>query len=80
VLYLEEELGPHDATAAERQVAEAALALVPGPTLYARVDLLGGLVLELEVVEPSLYLAHGEGAADRLAGAVARRLEATLPA
>ena len=45
--------------------------LVPEPPLYARVDLLGGLVLELEVVEPSLYLAYGEGAADRLAAAVA---------
>ena len=60
MLYLEEELGPYDATADERQVAEAALALVPAPTLYARVDLLGGLVLELEVVEPSLYLAYAE--------------------
>ena len=51
-------------------VAEAALALVPAPTLYARVDLLGGLVLELEVVEPSLYLSYDPTAADRLAEAV----------
>jgi glutathione synthase/RimK-type ligase-like ATP-grasp enzyme len=80
VLYLDEELGLYDATAGEQQVAEAALVLVPGPTLYARVDLLGGLVLELEVVEPSLYLGYGKGAANRLAAAVAARLEARLQA
>jgi glutathione synthase/RimK-type ligase-like ATP-grasp enzyme len=76
VLYLEEELGPYEASAAERRVAERALAVVPGPCLYARVDLLGGLVLELEVVEPSLYLAYGEGSATRFATAVAARLKA----
>jgi glutathione synthase/RimK-type ligase-like ATP-grasp enzyme len=75
VLYLEEALGPYDATPDERRVAAAALGLVPDPTLYARVDLLGGAVLELEVVEPSLYLTYGHGAADRLAAAVAARLE-----
>jgi hypothetical protein len=75
VLYLAEALGPYDATPDELRVAAAALELVPDPTLYARVDLLGGAVLELEVVEPSLYLAYGNGAADRLAAAVAARLE-----
>jgi glutathione synthase/RimK-type ligase-like ATP-grasp enzyme len=74
VLYLDEELAPYDATPAERQVAEAALGLVPAPTLYARVDLLGGVLLELEVVEPSLYLSYEPSAADRLAQAVATRL------
>lgn len=78
VLYLEEELGPYAPTADELRVAEAALGRVPSPTLYARVDLLGGAVLELEIVEPSLYLAYGNGAADRFAQAVQRRLEATL--
>ena len=34
--------GSYDASSSERRVAEAALALVPAPTLYARVDLLGG--------------------------------------
>jgi len=75
VLYLDEELGPHQADAQERRVAGAALALVPEPWLYARVDLLGGLVLELEVVEPSLYLSFSPSAADTLAAAVADRLE-----
>lgn len=78
VLYLEEELGPYDATPEERKIAEAALAIVPSPTLYARVDLLGGAVLEVEIVEPSLYLAYGAGSAERFGEAVARRLEATL--
>ncbi len=77
VLYLEEELGSYEATAEERQIAEAALALVPAPTLYARVDLLGGLVLELEIVEPSLYLSYDPTAADRLAEAVECRLRRT---
>jgi glutathione synthase/RimK-type ligase-like ATP-grasp enzyme len=74
VLYLEEALGPHEATPEERRVAEAALAVVPEPTLYARVDLLGGRVLELETVEPSLYLSFSPAAADTLAAAIAARL------
>jgi glutathione synthase/RimK-type ligase-like ATP-grasp enzyme len=79
VLYLEEELGPHEATPEERRVAEAALALVPAPTLYARIDLLGGRVLELEVVEPSLYLSFCPQAADALATAVAARVANGAP-
>jgi glutathione synthase/RimK-type ligase-like ATP-grasp enzyme len=75
VLYLEEELGAYTANRAERTVAEAALDVVPAPTLYARVDLLGGLVLELEVVEPSLYLSYRPSSADDLAAAMAARLE-----
>jgi glutathione synthase/RimK-type ligase-like ATP-grasp enzyme len=75
VLYLEEQLGEHEATVSERRVAAAALEVLPARTLYARVDLLGGAVLELEVVEPSLYLAvDPDGAAERFAGAVASRL------
>jgi glutathione synthase/RimK-type ligase-like ATP-grasp enzyme len=50
------------ATPAERVVAEAALASVGTPLLYARVDLVpvGGAphVSELELIEPSLYLTH----------------------
>jgi hypothetical protein len=75
VLYLDEELGPYEASSKELAVAEAALSLAPEATLYARVDLLGGLVLELELVEPSLYLSYGNGAADKFAAAVADRLE-----
>jgi hypothetical protein len=42
--------------------------------LYARVDLLGARVLELEIVEPSLYLSFSAAAADTLAAAIVKRL------
>jgi glutathione synthase/RimK-type ligase-like ATP-grasp enzyme len=74
VLYLEEELAPWTATEDERRVAEVALACLPEPLLYARVDLIGTLVLEVEVVEPSLYLAYGPGSCERFAAAIARRV------
>ncbi len=74
VLYLEEELGPAEATAAEREIAEAALTCASAPLLYGRVDLMGEHVLELELAEPSLYLGFGEGAANRLARAISRCL------
>ena len=55
-------------------IAEAALACAPGELVYARVDLMGGAVLELEATEPSLYLEFGVGAAARLAAAIERTL------
>ena len=64
------------------QAREAAIA-GPGPWLYARVDGVrrGGelVVIELELIEPSLYLAHCPGAARRLASAVKARLSAPRP-
>jgi glutathione synthase/RimK-type ligase-like ATP-grasp enzyme len=75
VFYLDEDLAPATATPAQRAVADAALACAPGDLLYARVDLLGEAVLELELAEPSLYLEFGEGAAARLAAAIVRRLD-----
>jgi glutathione synthase/RimK-type ligase-like ATP-grasp enzyme len=76
VFYLDEDLGPAQASDRQREIAEAALALAraPGELLYGRIDLVGDTVLELEVTEPSLYLAFGEGAASRLAEAIARSL------
>jgi glutathione synthase/RimK-type ligase-like ATP-grasp enzyme len=74
VFYLDEELAPSLATAVQRAVADAAVACTPGDLLYARVDLLGDAVLELEVAEPSLYLELGAGAAARLAAAISQRL------
>jgi glutathione synthase/RimK-type ligase-like ATP-grasp enzyme len=74
VLYLDEEVGPTAATPRERAIAEAALACAPASLLYGRVDLMGEAVLELELAEPSLYLAHGERAANGFAEAIARRL------
>ena len=70
VFYLDEELRPAQAGEQERAVAEAALAAAPGELLYGRVDLVDGVVLELEVAEPSLYLAFGPGAAERFARAI----------
>ena len=74
VFYLDEDIGPAEATAAEREIAEAALACAAAPLLYGRVDLMGEQVLELEVAEPSLYLTFGAGAAKRFAGAISHRL------
>jgi glutathione synthase/RimK-type ligase-like ATP-grasp enzyme len=67
-------------TPAELAVAERAMAAVPGggDLLYARVDLVGPrdgpLLMELELIEPQLFLDRVNVAADRLADAIARRL------
>jgi hypothetical protein len=74
VFFLEEQLEPAHVSPDQRAMAEAALACVPGDLLYARVDLLGDAVLEVEAIEPSLYFAFGEGSADRLARAISARL------
>ncbi|RJK96434.1 ATP-grasp domain-containing protein [Vallicoccus soli] len=59
---------------ARRALAAAGEALEGADLLYARVDVVqadgGPLLLELELAEPSLFLPHGEGAADRFADAV----------
>jgi glutathione synthase/RimK-type ligase-like ATP-grasp enzyme len=79
-LFVEEDIRPATPTAAELAVAEATLAAIPGgPSLYARVDVIpdaGGdpVVLELELVEPSLFLAFADGSAGRVADAIAARL------
>lgn len=58
-------------------LAEAALAAVPGdvPLLYARVDAVrmpdgGFAVMELELIEPSLYFPYAEGSAAQFARAI----------
>lgn len=72
-----------DATEAELSVARAIIAHVAQRfdyvPLYARVDMLRGddgepLLLELEAVEPNLYLDQAEGADERLADAIVARL------
>ncbi len=71
---------PVEAVRDEIAAAERVLAAVPGETpLYARVDLLcdeagARRLLELELVEPSLFFAAGPGSAARLVEALARRL------
>lgn len=81
-LYVVEEITPRSPSQAERAVADAALAAIPGGlfrVLYARVDLIpdasgAPVVLELELTEPSLFFQHDETAAPRLAAALLARL------
>lgn len=87
-LYKVETMSAREASSAEREVAERVVAALPGlvpgvdgPLLYARVDLIpddegNPVVLELELTEPSLFLAMSPGALDRFADAVARRVSA----
>lgn len=61
------------------EVAERALAQLEKPPLYARVDLVTDLdgnpaLIELELIEPNLYLNTDQTATDRLAEAVVTRL------
>ncbi len=78
-LYVPEEVCARTARPAELAVGERALAAVPGGPdrlLYARVDLIPGsggepVLVELELTEPSLFLALAPGAADRFAAAIA---------
>ena len=72
---------PTTATAEQLACAEKVLAAVPGGAslLYARVDLVPGddgrpVLLELEVIEPSLFLTLAGGATERFAAAIARRV------
>ena len=72
---------PADAAAAAVRFAERVLSLTPGapgtdtPPLYARVDLAelddGDFqLLELELIEPSLFFVHAPQAAERMAEAI----------
>jgi len=80
-LFAEEALALHDADAEQLAVAEAAVDLVTarfGTPAYARIDLVRDddgrpCVLEVELVEPSLFLAQGgPAAAERLAAGLAK--------
>ncbi len=70
----------YTATGAEIEVAEQTIAAVPGggELLYARVDLVGPQsapqVMEIELIEPELFLPLAPGSADRLADALIARL------
>jgi glutathione synthase/RimK-type ligase-like ATP-grasp enzyme len=70
--------GPLPVGAEERAVAERVLAEVSWPLLYARVDLARDAqgrphLMELELIEPSLFLQGAPHAAERLAAAIVRR-------
>ena len=63
-------------TPAMLALAETALASAPEPPAYARVDLVpdgaGWRLIELELIEPFLYLDSGPDAAERFAAGLAR--------
>lgn len=63
----------------EEELARRVLAAIPGPLLYARVDMVRDgagqpCLMELELIEPALFLDRTPEAAARLAKAIARRL------
>ena len=66
-------------SAAERKLGEAIIATLPADLLYARVDLAPNehgepVLMELELVEPSLFLLQEPRALRRLANAIRDRL------
>lgn len=84
-LYLPENISARQPSEAELAVAQRIFAFANAANagraenlLYARVDLLPGadgpVLVELELVEPSLFLTYSEDAADRLAAAIDARV------
>jgi glutathione synthase/RimK-type ligase-like ATP-grasp enzyme len=80
-LFAEETNAEHEASAEQVRVAQAAVDVVAarfGTPTYARIDLVRAddgsfVVLEVELVEPSLFLPYADpGAADRLAAVLVR--------
>lgn len=73
--------GPVPIAAAERELAERAIAAIGERVLYARVDVAPGpdgtpVVMELELLEPSLFFTQGPEALERFVSALSRRLAA----
>jgi hypothetical protein len=63
----------------ERALAERVLAAAPQPLLYARIDIVRDpegqpRLMELELIEPSLFFAQHPPAVARMAAAIARRV------
>lgn len=81
-LFVQEDIRRRTPTPAQIALAHDVMANVPGPPgqlLYGRVDVIPDdhgdpVLLELELIEPSMFLLHAEGAARTFAQAVARRL------
>jgi O-ureido-D-serine cyclo-ligase len=80
-LFAPEDIRPRAAEPMELEVAAAAYAAIPFASLaYARVDMIrddagAPVVLELELTEPSLFLMHAPGAADRFARHLVLRMQ-----
>ena len=82
-LYVVESIDHRQASEAQRKVARQAIAAIPttnthSAPLYARVDVIDDptgapIVLELELVEPSLFFSFDPEAADRFAEAIRAR-------
>ena len=71
---------PIDPETEERALAEQVLSLVPeSPLLYARVDTVMdrgvARLMELEVIEPVLFFSKAPGSAERMAAAIAARID-----
>ena len=80
-LYQNEDISPRTPSAQERALGDRVLEALPVPAgdlLYTRVDLLpspdGPVVIEVELAEPSLFFTQTDGAAERFAAEVERRL------
>ena len=69
---------PHAPSAAELETARRAMGCAPGPLTYARVDLIDvdgvPTLMELEVIEPDLFLRLDDRALGRFADAVLAEL------
>ena len=71
----------HTPTADERELAERALAAVGAPTLHARIDMVAlddgrPALMELELIEPYLFLDADPRAVELLADGILARLDA----
>jgi len=64
--------------------AKASLALAPEMPLYARIDGIvrpnGFMLMEIELIEPYLYLEFAPGSAEKMARAIVERIMATQAA
>jgi len=75
-LFAAETITPRTPTPEELRLGEEVLRAIPfGPLLYARVDVIWDAgdvpcVLELELTEPSVFLLHSRGSAERFAAAI----------
>jgi len=72
-------IAPHAPAADEIDAAERILAAAGEDLLYARIDLVRGLggapeLIELELIEPDLYLGYAHAAGARFAAAVKERI------